>query len=839
MRRARTTAANFFGEGGQAALTGGPSIPGSGDHDAFWKKGLVTGVVVADLFVIGLVGGVVTHERRRAFEEVSTIADNYSRTLEQSLVGFIGRIDSTLLTAADEVEREKAQGGIRDEELNAFLARQDSHIRETRGLRVMDERGNVRFAVDGVNTQGANLGDRPYFIRVRDDPKAGLVFSEPVMGRVSDRWVVTLSRRINNPDGSFGGEVNVAVATDRFRDMLGSIDLGTKGVASLWSRTEMIARYGAEDPRGVKTGTPLPSPQLRGLIESGKTVGSYHIVTRLDDVARFYQFRQVGDYPLYVMVGLADADFLSTWRRDFLRLAVMAAAFCVGSGLFAWLTLRFWRQREKSEDELRATAARLGLVLKTAAEGIIGLDEDWRVMFATPAAAAILGWPSAEAMQDGVSHEIVGHILADRTPCDGTTCRIRTAVAKGETVRVMDEFFTRRDGTAVPVEYVVAPLAVSDASAGAVIAFHDISERKQAEAELWQSKERLEAAASAGIVGIWDWDIVADRLIWDKVMCQLYGMPPGGFGGTYDEWTRAVHPEDLPHAEAEVQAALRGEREYAPEFRVIWPDGSVHHIKAASRTTFDDQGRPFRMIGVNYDITEQKKAEHMLAAVNVELQQFAYLASHDMREPLRMISSYLALLERHLGSDLDGDSRDFLAFAKDGAQRLDRMILGLLDYSRIGRDAQPKAPVPLGEVVDEAVANLGVAIETAQARVAVPVPLPAVLGSRNELVRLLQNVIGNAVKYGAPDRTPLVTVTASRADSTWVVSVADNGVGIAADDRERIFGIFQRLHGADVEGCGIGLASCKKIVEHHGGRIWVESEPGRGSTFFFTLPAAA
>jgi signal transduction histidine kinase len=234
---------------------------------------------------------------------------------------------------------------------------------------------------------------------------------------------------------------------------------------------------------------------------------------------------------------------------------------------------------------------------------------------------------------------------------------------------------------------------------------------------------------------------------------------------------------------------------------------------------------------------ELDAAAHKLAQSNAELEQFAYAASHDMREPLRMISSYLGLLERRCDTGLDQDGHAFLTFAKDGATRLDRMILGLLEYSRIGRGPQPKESMPLSEILEQAISNLGVAIETAQARVDIPAPLPTIVGNRDELVRLLQNLIANAVKYRSPDRLPVVTVTAGREDAFWRISVADNGIGIAPENRDRIFGIFQRLHGVDIEGSGIGLASCKKIVEHHGGRIWVEGEPGEGCAIVLTLAA--
>jgi len=237
------------------------------------------------------------------------------------------------------------------------------------------------------------------------------------------------------------------------------------------------------------------------------------------------------------------------------------------------------------------------------------------------------------------------------------------------------------------------------------------------------------------------------------------------------------------------------------------------------------------------DITERKRAEATLKSANRELEQFAYIASHDLREPLRMISSYIALLGRRYGEVLNEEARDFLGFATEGAKRMDRMVLDLLEFSRVGRMSDPFAPVPLEEIVATAIANLKVAIDENAAEITVAADLPTVTGSHGELVRLLQNLIGNALKYRDPNRSPVVTISARRDERAWVVAVDDNGIGIAPDYFERIFDIFQRLHTRDkYEGTGIGLAVCRRIVEYHGGRIWVESNPGIGSTFLFTLP---
>ncbi len=253
-----------------------------------------------------------------------------------------------------------------------------------------------------------------------------------------------------------------------------------------------------------------------------------------------------------------------------------------------------------------------------------------------------------------------------------------------------------------------------------------------------------------------------------------------------------------------------------------------------------------KLIGMGIDISARHQAERAmedkareLARSNADLEQFAYVASHDLREPLRMVNAYVGLLERRFAPLFDADGREFIGFAKEGAARMDRLILDLLEYSRIGRKPRPTAMVALAKAVDEAIRNLGPKIAETGASVTVADTLPPIIGDTGDLARLFQNLIGNALKYAAPDRPPAVTVTARRQAQSWVISVADNGIGISPEYFERIFMIFQRLHTRQAyDGTGIGLAICRKIVEHHGGMLWVESEPGQGSVFHITLPAA-
>ena len=221
---------------------------------------------------------------------------------------------------------------------------------------------------------------------------------------------------------------------------------------------------------------------------------------------------------------------------------------------------------------------------------------------------------------------------------------------------------------------------------------------------------------------------------------------------------------------------------------------------------------------------------------NGDLEQFAYIASHDLQEPLRMVSGFTGLLQRRYAGKLDADADEFIGFAIGGVNRMQELINDLLSYSRVGREDVSAKPVDMQLVVDQALANLQTAIEERSALVSRG-PLPTVLANQGMLVRVFQNLIGNALKFCKAER-PIVRIAAEHHGTEWVFSVADNGIGIDAQYRDRIFLIFQRLHQqGEYAGTGIGLAVVKRIVERNGGRIWLESEPGKGTTFFFTLPA--
>jgi PAS domain S-box-containing protein len=279
------------------------------------------------------------------------------------------------------------------------------------------------------------------------------------------------------------------------------------------------------------------------------------------------------------------------------------------------------------------------------------------------------------------------------------------------------------------------------------------------------------------------------------------------------------------------------------EIPILKSDGSTRMVLWNSANIYAEDGKtPVATIAQGLDITERKRSEDRLrllvsklSAANRDLSEFAYVASHDMQEPLRMISSYLQLLSKRYSGHLDKDADEFIGYAVGGAIRLQKMVDDFLTFSRIGTRGRAFVETDVGVVLNLALTNLKIAIETSHAKITYA-NMPTVKADGGQLLQLFQNLIENAIKFRS-DKPPAIHVSAERCEDEWVFSIKDNGIGIDPQYQNRLFVVFQRLHSvAKYPGTGIGLALCKRIVERLGGRIWVESELGKGSTFRFTIP---
>jgi PAS domain S-box-containing protein len=386
----------------------------------------------------------------------------------------------------------------------------------------------------------------------------------------------------------------------------------------------------------------------------------------------------------------------------------------------------------------------------------------------------------------------------------------------------------RRTGEHIPIDASSAPIRDEAGQvAGTVLVFRDISARRRAEEELaaleHRSRTILESISDGFILldNAWRYSIInpaAERTM-GRPAAELVGRShweeyPAIVGTQVEVLYKKAVAERIP---------VRFEYCYEPWDR--WFDIAAYPSSEGLSVYFRD-------------ITERKRAEAALLRLNEDLKQFTYAATHDVREPLRMITVYAQMLERKLGTDGDGELKDYLSHIVIGAKRIGRLIDGLLEYSRVGElESTPPTSVDTQIALQEALDDLQIAISESKAEVA-SVPLPRVLADHVHVRQLFQNLIGNALKYRQRNSTPKISIRTHHDAESWIFSVKDSGIGIDSAHHEKIFVPFKRLHNSEVAGVGIGLATCKRIVERYNGRIWVESQPGNGATFYFSLPAA-
>lgn len=383
----------------------------------------------------------------------------------------------------------------------------------------------------------------------------------------------------------------------------------------------------------------------------------------------------------------------------------------------------------------------------------------------------------------------------------------------------------------------------------------ELEERvKERVEELRQMNERFSLATRAADLGVWDWDREEDTVVWDDRMYELYGVSRADFPDPSEAWMEAVHPDDRASVETILGQAEEGDGGYDAEFRVVWPDSSVHYIKAYGQFVRNAKGKPFRMTGINCDITDRKHAEteilqlnqeleqrvrdrtSQLEAANRELEAFAYSVSHDLRAPLRHINGLMELLRQQLTGNLDDRSRRYLTTISNSADRMGQLIDDLLAFSRVGRNEMSKRQVCLNPLIQQIIEEFGSETQGRSIRWYIA-SIPTVTGDLMMLRLVMVNLIANALKFTRQRPQVEIVIGCERTEAETVVFVRDNGVGFDMKYSHKLFGVFQRLHRVDeFEGTGIGLANVRQIIQRHGGRTWAEGKVGYGATVYFSLP---
>jgi PAS domain S-box-containing protein len=479
--------------------------------------------------------------------------------------------------------------------------------------------------------------------------------------------------------------------------------------------------------------------------------------------------------------------------------------------------------RKKAQSEAEVAALSLGAIVDSSDDAIISKDLH----------GTITSWnKSAERMFGYTAEEIVGKSITLLIPPDrqNEEPEFLARLRKGERVDHFETMRRRKDGTLLDISLTISPVknALGEIIGASKIA-RDTTEAKRAE----RNNRLLSAIVDSSDDAIISKDLNGTITSWNSSAERLFGYTAAEAIG---KSVTILIPEDRLDEEPKILGRLRrGER--VDHFETIRrkKDGTLLDLSLTISPIRDSEGVTIGASKIARDITERKRAEAEIRRVNQDLEQFAFSASHDLQEPLRNVKIYSELLSRRYGDKFEGEALEFLGFLSAGATRMEMLVRDLLAYTQVTGRQESTEETDANEVLAQTLDVLAPTISQAGGEVASDL-LPSVRIHRTHLQQLFQNVIGNAIKYRGHE-PPRVYVTAARQPGFWVFSVVDNGIGIAREYHDHVFGLFKRLHNTvEYSGTGIGLAICKRIVEQYHGRIWVESEPGKGSTFRFTLP---
>nr|WP_294903018.1 PAS domain S-box protein [uncultured Lacibacter sp.] len=493
-------------------------------------------------------------------------------------------------------------------------------------------------------------------------------------------------------------------------------------------------------------------------------------------------------------------------------------------------------QRKTAELELQLLFEERNNILESIGDAFFAVDRNWVVSYWNKEAEALLA-----TKREAIVGKNLWDVFAGAKKLASFT-QYHRAMETGTTISFEDYY--------APVNRWFEISAYPSAK-GLSVYFKDVSIRKHAETEIRRSNERFEKVTEATNDAVWDYDVLNDVLFWGKGFNTLFGYNPETTDVSFSFLLSCIHTDDALRIAGKIQEYMMDPNSYNwfEEYRFKKADGNYAYVIDRAVFIRNDQGIVTRVVGAMTDISYRKEHEEslrklnavlderakQLAVSNRELEQFAYIASHDLQEPLRMVTGFLTQIEKKYNHVLDEKGKQYIHFAVDGARRMRQIILDLLEFSRVGRVSFHPEEINLNELIAEIRLLLSSKIEEKQAQL-VAEQLPVLRGHRSPLRQVFQNLISNALKYSRSNVAPVVELAVQEQADSWQFSVKDNGIGIEKEYYEKIFIIFQRLHNKDdYAGTGMGLAISKKIVENLGGRIWLESTPGEGSTFYFTL----
>jgi PAS domain S-box-containing protein len=573
----------------------------------FWRP--VAALLVLGLFVVAMAGTSLLRSRAQYESHAVTEVQNLSQLLERHLSEIVDRIDHALLDCEDEAERQLARDALAGPAINAYIERQFARQPDLDSLRIADSHGDVRWGIGVDPRMPINSADRDFFIAARQDATAKLLISKPMVGRISGKWTIALARRLNGPHGEFAGVVYAVVALEHLQRLFASLNLGPHGVVSLRdAELAVIARYPEPAGAGSAVGNKTVSAGFLAALQENPGVGVFSYPTGIDRVARTVSYRRVAKYPGYIIVGLANDDYLGAWRKEVAQISFLVALLAVTFVAGAYFTHSAWRRQVNAVAALEREEKKFRRLLESAPDAMVMVDADGKIAMVNR---------HFETMFDYTVAELVGKSIELLLP----------AQHRAQHVLFRQSYVGRRDGAPAPMQSrevsavaksgrqipVSITLSAIDTDQGQMVtaAIRDMTERRRSEMATRASETRFRAIFERANAGIALADGEGRLLQVNEAFARSLGYAADELVGM--NVARISHPEDLAWEAALVEAVLAGRRDaYRLEKRFLAKSGEVVWMDLASTPIRNDDDGAATLLGLAVDITERKQTEERL-----------------------------------------------------------------------------------------------------------------------------------------------------------------------------------------------------------------------------------
>ena len=812
-------------------------------------KRLGMGIIFLNVLVASIIWISLIQSKRLYQNKAVTTTQNLTQVLDENITNAFEKIDIALLAVSDDAEFLLANGTRQSSLLNASIERELSRLPEVMTLRATDASGDAVYGPKVTPVTTTSLAHRHYFRYLRDNPQAGLVISGPLTGGISGKRMLVLARRLNRPGGSFVGLVYAGVAVDYLTKSFARLDVGRHGSIALFdANLTLVARYPELPGTWGDAAPKAKTPAFRRLVEAGKTVGTYNAKSSLDNIERTFSFRKLPvSPPLYVVVGEATTDFLGGWWAEVIEMLIFMAAFLVITVMLTWLFFREWNRKQEAQTAVLREEQRFRSYVEQSSDYVFSITRAGTISYVTPNILNLFGYEPGE---------VLGRPFAPFLhPDDVATCTdlFHQVLETGESGSDFQYRIRHKSGT---WSWYSANVSLqTDTETGEVFFSgigHDIGQQKQVLDALKESEARFKNLLhNVPSVCVQGYGPDGTTRYWNKASEQLYGYSvQEAIGRNHLD---LIIPPEMRDAVARAirSMAETGEPIPASELSLMRKDGSRVSV-FSSCIIVQIPDREWELFCIDVDLTEQKEWAKRVTELNETLDKrvvertsqlelalreqeaFSYSVSHDLRSPLRHINSYLAILEEDFGTELSQEAKSYIERARSASAMMGKLIDELLKFSRIGRTELVKETVDLSKMVSGIVETLKENEPARDVKTLIAKGLTA-KGDRLLLNLVLENLLGNAWKYSSRETQFRLEFGRDIVNGESLFYIKDNGLGFPMEYHDKIFGVFERLHGREYDGTGIGLATVKRIIERHGGTVWARAELDKGSTFYFNI----